>query len=106
MRYEYDPEFGSPVGPWFQWFAWRPVRTTDRGWRWGVHCWRRRFQTKNYLDGPTHHWFLTIVDKPDDAPSAPRTQGRALSYYGYFMFLLGVLIISAGILAIIQEAVS
>ena len=29
-------------GPAFRWFAWRPVRTQDRGWRWLRKVWRRR----------------------------------------------------------------
>lgn len=27
--------------PWFRWFAWHPVWTTDRGWRWLRVVWRR-----------------------------------------------------------------
>lgn len=26
---------------WFRWFAWHPVWTTDRGWRWLCVAWRR-----------------------------------------------------------------
>lgn len=33
------PLFGTPVGPWFRWFAWRPVMTADRGWRWLIFVW-------------------------------------------------------------------
>lgn len=29
-------------GPAFRWFAWRPVDTEDRGWRWLRMVWRRR----------------------------------------------------------------
>jgi len=29
-------------GPIHRWFAWRPVDTEDRGWRWLRLVWRRR----------------------------------------------------------------
>ena len=29
-------------GPLFMWFAWRPVWTRDRGWRWFIFLWRAR----------------------------------------------------------------
>lgn len=29
-------------GPAFRWFAWHPVDTKDRGWRWLRLVWRRR----------------------------------------------------------------
>lgn len=32
-------------GPEFRWFAWRPVNTVDRGWRWLRFVWRRRCYT-------------------------------------------------------------
>lgn len=36
----------STFGPEHLWFAWRPVDTEDRGWRWLTYVWRRR----QYLD--------------------------------------------------------
>lgn len=30
------------VGPWHDWFAWRPVRTDDFGWQWCRKLRRRR----------------------------------------------------------------
>ena len=59
------PLFGTPVGPWFHWFAWRPVRTADRGWRWLMFVWRRRYQTKLTLPGPIDQWFHTVVDREE-----------------------------------------
>lgn len=35
-------------GPAFRWFAWHPVDTEDRGWRWLRMVWRRR--SYNHLD--------------------------------------------------------
>ena len=58
------PEFGFPIGPWFEWFAWHPVKTTDRGWRWLRPVWRRRWQTKRHLSGPTFQWFTEQVARP------------------------------------------
>ena len=59
-----EPLFGSPISPWHRWFAWRPVRTYDRGWRWLVPLWRRRYQTKLNLPGPTDRWFGYYVEGP------------------------------------------
>lgn len=59
-----EPRFGFAVGPWFRWFAWRPTMTVDRGWRWLCPVWRRRYQTHEYLDGPTSLWFVTRVTPP------------------------------------------
>lgn len=32
----------TSYGPEFRWFAWHPVDTDDRGWRWLRMVWRRR----------------------------------------------------------------
>lgn len=48
-------------GPAFRWFAWRPVWTDDRGWRWLRRVWRRRFFLS--LDGhPAMSWFVHSVE--------------------------------------------
>lgn len=59
------PMFGNPIGPWFRWFAWRPVRTMDRGWRWLRPVWRRRYQSKSHLQGPMFQWFHHVVERTD-----------------------------------------
>lgn len=58
------PIFGSPIGPWHRWFAWRPCSTADRGWRWMRPVWRRRYQTKVDLPGPSFTWFEYAVTDP------------------------------------------
>lgn len=63
-----EPMFGMPVGPWFRWFAWHPTKTVDRGWRWLRPVWRRRYQTKPHLDGPTMWWFTAAVADPTTSP--------------------------------------
>lgn len=63
-----EPVFGDPVGPWFRWFAWRPVNTTDRGWRWLRPVYARRYQSKMHLPGPVVHWFNYSVIDPEVAP--------------------------------------
>lgn len=40
----------TTYGPTFAWFAWHPVWTEDRGWKWLRRVRRRRF----YLDIPGH----------------------------------------------------
>ena len=59
----YQPTFGEPLSDWFRWFAWRPVRTLDRGWRWLRPVWRRRCQSHDYLDGPTVSWWQNVVTR-------------------------------------------
>ena len=58
---EFAPQFGTPVAGWFRWFAWRPVNTVDRGWRWlrVVNC--RRIQRKQHLTGGADFWFQYAV---------------------------------------------
>jgi len=61
MDDRYAPRFGAPISNWFRWFAWRPVNTVDRGWRWLVIVNRRRIQKHNYLDGGGDFWFQHAV---------------------------------------------
>ncbi len=56
--------FAEPVGPWFRWYAWRPVLTTDRGRVWGTWVWRRRYQFPIDLDTPAVRWFEQQVEPP------------------------------------------
>lgn len=59
-------------GPAFRWFAWRPVWTDDRGWRWLRMVWRRRFFPS--LDGqPAMSWFVHSVDVVS-SPGATRSE--------------------------------
>ena len=64
---EYALRFAEPVGPWFRWFAWHPVRTVDRGWRWLRVVWRRPVQLLPYLDGPAEPWFQTVVQRKESS---------------------------------------
>lgn len=65
----YEPIFASPVSPWFRWFAWRPVHTVDRGWRWMRPVWRRRVQKHHYLPGGGRDfWFQVAVSIPPAEP--------------------------------------
>lgn len=61
MPDEYASMFGEPVSGWFRWFAWRPVETVDRGWRWLRPVWRRRVHKHSYLTGGTDWWFQHAV---------------------------------------------
>jgi hypothetical protein len=52
--------FRDVYGPPFRWFAWYPVWTDDRGWRWLQHVNRRRF----YLDRngrPAMSWWTHLT---------------------------------------------
>ncbi|KAB2808330.1 hypothetical protein F9L07_22710 [Pimelobacter simplex] len=57
------PLFGTPIAQPFRWFAWHPVHTGDRGWRWLRPVWRQRYQTKVHLPGPIHQWWHHDVER-------------------------------------------
>lgn len=57
----YHPMFGEPVSDWYRWFAWKPVETVDRGWRWLVPVYRRRVHKHSYLPGGSDFWFQHAV---------------------------------------------
>jgi hypothetical protein len=61
-RDPFRPAFGSPMTGWFLWFAWRPVDTVDRGWRWLCWVWRRRIQRHDWLEGGRDLWFQHAVE--------------------------------------------
>lgn len=48
-------------GPEFRWFAWHPVWTTDRGYRWLRFVWRRRGYPPD-LPFPTKPWWSHRVE--------------------------------------------
>lgn len=60
----YRPTFGDPISGWHKWFAWRPVDTIDRGWRWLRVVSRRRIHKHSYLDGGGDFWFQHAIDTP------------------------------------------
>jgi hypothetical protein len=62
-----EPRFGSPIGPWHKWWAWRPVHSYDRRLIWLRPCWRRCIQKHNYLDGGGEFWFQYAVELPQPA---------------------------------------
>lgn len=63
-NYSLTPSFGAPVSPWFLWFAWHPVMTVDRGWRWLCPIWRRRVQKHDHLTGGADFWFQNVAWLP------------------------------------------
>lgn len=58
----YRPTFGEPIADWHRWFAWRPVETVDRGWRWLRVVNRRRIHKHHFLLGGADFWFQHAVD--------------------------------------------
>lgn len=62
MSDRYTPRFGFPIASWHRWFAWRPVNTLDRGWRWMRFVERRRIHMHGYLDdyGPDMWWQYAV----------------------------------------------
>jgi hypothetical protein len=57
------PRFGYPVTDWYRWYAWHPVETVDRGWRWLRPVWRRRIAKYPQLDGGPDFWWQTSVER-------------------------------------------
>ncbi|AWN47165.1 hypothetical protein DK419_13260 [Methylobacterium terrae] len=70
------PMFGSPIGPWRLWFAWRPVQSFDGAWMWLRRVDRRRIQKHDYLTGgePLEQWWQYAPF--DDIAAACREQLR------------------------------
>lgn len=58
-----EPLWGDAIGPYHRWFAWRPVETWNCGWRWLRFVYRRRCQTKPYLDGPMLQWWQYMLPR-------------------------------------------
>ena len=58
MYEDVAPEFGVAIGPWHEWFAWRPVETHDYGWTWMRWGWRQRYMKKPHLDRPDMRWWF------------------------------------------------
>lgn len=64
-RDRFKPAYGEPITDWWQWFAWRPTDTVDRGLVWLRPVWRRRIAIYPYLwtSGP-EFWLQHAVVKP------------------------------------------
>lgn len=75
---DYRPLFGAPVAPWHTWFAWRPVNTVDRGWRWLRLVHRRRVQKHLYLPGPGDFWWQFAVEVEAPREHATHIGGSAV----------------------------
>jgi hypothetical protein len=61
MSDNFLPRFGRPITKWWNWFAWRPVNTVDRGWVWLRVVKRRRIAKLPFLDGGADLWFQHVV---------------------------------------------
>ena len=59
---EFNPRFGFPICAWYKWFAWHPVCTIDRGWRWLRFVNRRRIAKHDYLYGGADFWEQYAVE--------------------------------------------
>jgi len=57
------PLFGEPVGPWHDWFAWKPVHTYDQRLVWLRWVKRRCIQKHSYLTGGADFWFQYDADR-------------------------------------------
>jgi hypothetical protein len=51
-------QFSSPIAKEYRWFAWYPVKTVDRGIRWLVPVYRRKYQLHSWLDSPYREPFF------------------------------------------------
>jgi len=62
---KYQPRFGFPIASWHKWFAWHPVYTVDRGWRWLRFVYKRPIQLYDYIYnyGYSDVWWQYAVDK-------------------------------------------
>lgn len=65
MNDDMKPMFGEPISRWYKYFAWKPVSTLDRGYRWLWIIWKRKCEPHPYLSGPGHPFFQYRATKPD-----------------------------------------
>lgn len=59
------PRFAEPVSNWYRYFAWKPVATWDRGYRWLTVVWKRKCQPHDYLQGSQSWFFQYRATKPE-----------------------------------------
>jgi len=59
------PLFAEPIADWYKYFAWKPVSTLDRGWRWFGIVWKRKCQPHSFLLGPMTSFFQYRSTKPE-----------------------------------------
>jgi hypothetical protein len=62
MTDRYELAFGAPASGWYPWFAWHPVFTADRGWRWLMIVNRRSIRKRESVVGGADRWFQHVVD--------------------------------------------
>lgn len=61
---DFEPMFGEPIADWYRYFAWKPVSTLDRGWRWLWPVWKRKCQPHEYLSGSMTPFFQYRATTP------------------------------------------
>jgi hypothetical protein len=62
-----QPLFGNPIGPWHDWYAWRPVQTYDQRWVWLRKVRRRCIQKHEYLTGGgADFWWQYDIEATQD----------------------------------------
>lgn len=55
--------FGSPIGPWHDWFAWFPIQTYDQRFAWLRRVRRRCVQKHQHLTGGADFWWQYHVER-------------------------------------------
>lgn len=50
--------FAHSIGDEYRWFAWYPVNTLDRGWKWMTPVWKRRYEKDINLPGKSEKFFV------------------------------------------------
>lgn len=57
-------QFSNPIAKEYRWFAWYPIKTADRGYRWLSVVYRRKYMLKSFLDAPSREpFFMHSVEK-------------------------------------------
>ena len=67
MSDDMQPLFGEPISEWYRYFAWRPISTLDRGYRWFWIVWKRKCQPHEYLSGPMTPFYQHRATKQKEA---------------------------------------
>ena len=50
--------FSNPIAKEYKWFAWYPVSTADRGWRFLTFVYKRKYALKSIIDSPYREPFF------------------------------------------------
>ena len=55
--------FADPIADEYKWFAWYPVKTADKGYRFMTFVWKRKYGLHSYLSVPIGNFFMYATEQ-------------------------------------------